>query len=108
MARAFVYQRMRGIEAETVEMILGNPVQGIFDEEAPHHLAVGTVQIQSGAPGRGVMLREVERTVDAQVIPVWPQVVVNHVEQDCQSQAVSRVHEAAEIVWPTVTPGRRG
>ena len=106
MARAFVYQRMRGIEAETIKMILGNPVQGIFDEEAPHHLAVRPVQIQSSAPGRGVMLRKIVRTVDAQVIAVRPQVVVNHVEQNCQSPAVGRVHQAAEIVWPTVTPGR--
>ena len=48
--RAVVAERVRGVEAEAVDVVLGQPVQRVLDEERPHVLGLFAVEVHAGAP----------------------------------------------------------
>src|SRR5207244_7484750 len=86
MTRSVVLQGVRGVEPQSVQVVLVKPMQRILDEEATHHVAVFAVEVQSASPGRLMALGEIIRTVHAQVVAVRTEVVVHYVEQHGQAQ----------------------
>src|SRR5579862_8932410 len=71
---------MNGIEPQTVESILFQPIQGVLDEERADRRALLTIEIDRCAPRRAVRGIEELRAVCVQVIAFGPKVVVNHIE----------------------------
>ncbi len=83
---------MGGIQPQPVDVKFGDPVQGIFDEEAPHVVAVRPIEIQPCPPRRMIAFGEVRAEV-AQVITLWPQMVVDHIQHHGQTVRVTGVHQ---------------
>jgi hypothetical protein len=40
-----------GVEAQAVEVVFVQPMEGVFDEERPDHVAVVPIEVDGGAPG---------------------------------------------------------
>ncbi len=76
--RRLVDDAVDRVEAERVDMILPDPVAGVLDEEAPHVVAPGAVDVQCRTPRRLVGVAEVGGEV-GQVIPLGAEVVVDDV-----------------------------
>jgi len=77
-----VENRMDRVEAQTVEMKLLEPVQGILDEKVADNASAGlAVEIDSGAPGRLVSFGEEGLGVSVEVIPSRAEMVVDGVEE---------------------------
>ena len=90
------------IEAQAVDKVLFDPIEGVGDEEAADDVAVRTVEGDRGAPGRvGVGLEE-RPGVGADVVPLRPEVVVDDVEEDHQPALVRRVDQRLQVVGPAV------
>ena len=69
--------------------------------------AVLAVEVDGRAPGGLVPVREVVGGELGQVVAVGAEVVVDHVEQHGQAQAMGLVDQPAEVVGPAVA-SRRG
>src|SRR5215469_7274344 len=91
-----------GIEAQSVEMILAQPIKRILNEELPHHFASPTIEINSLAPWRVVMIREEFGSVEPQVIPFRSEVVVDNIKKYHQASMVGNLHEMFQIMRSTV------
>jgi hypothetical protein len=76
-------QRMRRIEPQPVEPIMREPLQGVFDRKGPH---LRILIIDGLAPGR-VRRHEELRRIAAEIIPLWPEMIVDHVEKEPSGRA---------------------
>ena len=104
--RRFVVDSLDRVEAQPVDVVLAQPVQGVVDEEAPHLVAVGAVEVQRVAPRRVMAVGEV-RAVVGEVVPLRPEVVVDDVEDQGEPVRVARVGEPLQAVGAAVGRVRR-
>jgi hypothetical protein len=88
-----------GVEAQAVEAELVDPHHRVVDEEVAH----GALAVVDGrAPGGLALGVEELRRVEAEVVPVRSEVVVDDVEQDHQAAGVGGVDEALEALGAAV------
>ncbi len=87
-----VHERVDGVEPEAVHVKVADPVEGVLEEEAPHLVRAGPVEVERCAPGRRVGAREVGAEL-REVVPLRAEVVVDDVEDDREPERVRRVHE---------------
>ena len=99
--RGIVTDGLHGIQAQTVEVILREPVEGVIDDEAPHALASFIVVIDALTP-RSLVARGEVWPEQTKVISLVAEMVVDHVEGDGQAAAMGLVDEAAERFRPAV------
>src|SRR5690242_9990979 len=99
--RAEIEDPVDRIEAETVAVILLYPVPCVVDDEAPHVVAVGIVVVESGSPGRPVLLGEVRPEL-AEVVALRPDVVVDDVENDGEAGRMRALDEVLECLGSSV------
>src|SRR5947209_9786896 len=78
------------VEPQSVDVILRHPMNRVVNYVAAHFVAVRVVVIERGSPRRLVLLREV-RTVQREIIPLWPKVVVHDLEYDSEALGVCGV-----------------
>ena len=90
-----VEQGVDGVEAQPVNVVVAQPHQGVVDEVAAHFVAAGTVEVDGIAPGRLVVAGEVG-AVDAQVVAIGPEVVVDHVEDHGEATLVAGVDQCLQ------------
>jgi hypothetical protein len=84
-----------GVEAQTVEAILPQPVQGVLDDE----IADRPRGVVDGAPPGGVDVGvEEARRIGVEVVSVRSEVIVDDVEKDRQAAGVGFVYEPLQIV----------
>ena len=90
-----VLDRVDRIEPQSVDPVLTQPEQRVVDHEIAHGLAV----VRDGrAPGRVVLgMVEVGR-VNADVVPVRPEMVEHDVEKDAQAARVRFIDQTLQIV----------
>ena len=69
-----VEDRVSGVEAETVDMKVAVPIDGVIEEKIPHR---SQLEIQGIAPWGFVFVIEVVAAVAAEVIAVRPEMVVD-------------------------------
>ena len=74
-----VHDRVHGIDAQRVEMIVTQPHQGIVAKKSPHGDAVRAVEIYRLPPRRGVTIGEIGSEA-SQIVPRRSHMVVNDVE----------------------------
>src|SRR2546425_3450471 len=106
MARPFVNDGMSGIEPQPIHVIFMDPVQGILDKEIPYAGTVFSIEIDGRPPSRSMPAGKEGRVECAQIIAFRTQMVVDHVENDCQAETVSRIHEVGQLLGPAVTARR--
>jgi hypothetical protein len=88
-----VGDRVHRVEAQAVEVILLEPVEGVVDEEIPHGARPGAAEVDRGAPWGPMGRVEELRRVDVQVVALGSEVVVDDVEQHHQPARVRRGDE---------------
>ena len=96
-----------GVEAQPVEAVLLEPVEGIVDEEVAHRPAVLAVEVDGGAPGRVPVGVEEALGEGVEVVPLGAEVVIDHVEEDHHLQLVGRVDQRLQLLRPPVDRIRR-
>ena len=94
------------VEAEPVDVVLVEPVQGVPGEVAPHLVALRAVDVDGLAPRRVVAVGQVRREA-LEVVALGPEVVVDDVEDDREAPRVAGVDEAPQPVGPAVGRLRR-
>lgn len=98
---AEVEDAVDGVEAQPIDVIVGQPVERVVDEEAAHLVAVGPVEVERRAPGRLVTIGEVGAEV-LEVVPLRSEVVVDDVEKQRQPLRMAGIHQTAEPLGPSV------
>ena len=104
--RALVVDRMHRVEPQAVDVVMAQPAERIVDEEAPHLVGVGAVEVDGGAPRR-VAIRPEVRPIAAQAVPDRAEVVIDDVEEDGEAARVAGVDEALQAVRSAVGCVRR-
>ena len=79
-----VLDLIHGIQTQGVNMVVGDPVEGVFDKETPHFFAPGAVKVEGLAP-RGVAPRVEIGAEIPQVVALGAQMVVDHVQDHRQA-----------------------
>ena len=86
-----VDDRVHGVEPQAVEAVLLQPVERVVDEVVAHGLLA---EVDRGTPRRLEVLGEEAGRVEAEIVTLGPEVVVDHVEEDHQAEAVRLVDRA--------------
>ncbi len=90
---------MYGIEAQAVEAVFHQPVEGVLDEEASYRRLP---KIDGSAPRCVDIVAEEVRRIAAEIIAVWPEVIVDDVEEYHLPTLVRGVDQRLEIIGRTV------
>src|ERR1700687_3823059 len=88
VARAEIEDAVNRIQTQRVDMIFGQPVQRIVNYEAPHAIAARAIVVDGAAPRRSIMISEVGTEL-GEIIPFWSKVVVDHIQHDGESFAMT-------------------
>ncbi len=91
-----------GVEAERVYVKFGDPAERVFEEVIADFVAVFVVEIDGGAPGCAVLLREVGCEC-GEVVAFRAEVVVDDVENDGEAALVAGIDEALECEGTAVS-----
>src|SRR5450432_299654 len=93
--RRIVLDGLHGIQTQTVEMIVMDPVARVLGYIVADAFGSGLIVIYGFAPRRGVLVSEI-RTEHAQVIAFITQVVVNHVKDHGEPEFMGCVNKTAQ------------
>jgi len=97
-----VAHRVDGVHAQAVEAELLHPVERVVHEEVAHGARARAVEVDGRSPRRAVRWVEELGAVTVQVVALGSEVVVDHVEQHHQPEAVRRVDQRLEFVGRAV------
>src|SRR5437870_1343650 len=84
-----------------------DPIRGIGPEKFPHRPRVGAVEVNGAAPFAGIFFGKVILGKTLEIISVRPEVVVNYIEDDHQSEFVRAVDKKTRFARGPVKPARR-
>src|SRR5262249_43881045 len=96
-----VVDRLDCIEAQSVDVVLANPVKSVLDYILSNLLTVFTVVVDCVAPHRVIAIGEV-RTELPQIVSFGAKVVVDDVEYDCEAGAMCGIYQPLEALRPTI------
>ena len=89
---------MDRIEAQPVDAVFLQPVEGVVKEEVAHDAAAFAVHVDACTPWCRMALREEGLGIGVQIIPRRAEMVVDHVEEDHQAKLVRALDETLEII----------
>ena len=72
---------MDGVKAQSVDLELADPEQGVIDEEAPNLIAMWAVEVERRTPRSLVALREIGTEL-CEIVTLRAQVVIDDIEDD--------------------------
>ena len=85
------------------------PVKDVVDEEVAHRAIIFAVKVDRRAPRRVMVRVEEVRGVGVQIVALWAEVIVDHVQQHHQPAFVSGVDQTLEVFRPAIGGiGREG
>src|SRR5579862_8540048 len=84
MNGAGIEDAVNRIQPQGVDVIFSEPIERIFDEEAPHAIAARTVEVDGLAPGSSVAGSEIGTKL-GEIIPFRSEVVINDIQHDCET-----------------------
>ena len=91
MDRTVVINVVNRVQPECVDVIFAEPIESIVYDEAPDAIASGPVEVDSRPPRRSIVIREIGAEL-GQIVPLRPDVIVDHVQHDGESGAMAGVH----------------
>ena len=101
-----VEDRMHGVQAQAVEVVIAQPHLRVLDAKIAHRCRVSPVEVDRVAPGRAVAIGEV-RTEARKVVALRTEVVVYHVQHHRQPSRMRFVHELLQAFGASVSVMRR-
>ena len=99
---ARVEDRVDRVQAQPVEVEVGDPLLGALQHPLAHRVAVGVVVVHAAPPDRLVLGREVGTEGLQRLRAGGADVVVDHVEQHGEAGGVGRVDEPGEALGAAV------
>ena len=102
MRAGIIQDRMHRIQAQAVEVVLMQPVERVMDEKLAHLATAAAIEIDRRAPGCVVPFGEERAGVEVEIIPLRPEVVIDHIQQDHQAARVRRLHQGFEVIGAPV------
>src|SRR5438128_1096493 len=84
-----------------------NPIPRIGHEELANRLGVLAIEVDGVAPFVRVALADVVGGELTQVIAIWPEMVVNDIEDHAHAEGMSVIDEAAKVIRRAVEASRR-
>src|SRR5690625_3606969 len=78
-----IVDRMNGVQSETVEVELPQPVACVFQKEVTDMVAARPIKVQRLTPGCLVMIGEVGAKI-AEIVPFRTEMVIDNIEYDRQ------------------------
>src|SRR6266446_2617772 len=82
-----------GVQPQSIEVKFGNPIARVADKELADLTRPRPVKIDGGSPVIFITIGEVAVAVSREVIPVWTEVVVDHVKDNAKPAPVSGIDE---------------
>ncbi len=101
-----IFDRMHRVKAQPVDVKLVEPIAGIGEDEVADHARPLVIEVDRGSPRSCVLLRG-KRRVDVHIVPLGPEVVVDHVDEHHEVAGVSFIHQRLEVLGPAVGRIRR-
>ena len=92
---------MDGVQAQSVDMEIRDPLQRVVDKVAAHFVAVSLFEIKGLAPGRLIHIGEIESEM-REIVSFRTQVVVNHVQHDGHSLLMAGIHQPLQARRPAI------
>jgi hypothetical protein len=86
-----------GVEPQTIDVVVPQPVQRVVDDEPADLVALATVDVERLAPRRPVAVGEVGAEL-AEVVPLGAEVVVDDIEDDREPPPVAGVDQLLQVV----------
>src|ERR1700691_1453858 len=102
MRGRIIHDRMNRIQAQSVEVIFIQPVECVVDKEVANGAATFSIKVDGIAPWRLVPRSEELWSVEAEVVPFGPEVVVDDIQKHHQAVCMSALNEALKIFRTTV------
>src|SRR5260370_39246887 len=90
--RGIVDDRVNRVQAQSVEMVFGQPVERVVDEEVPHDSAVSAIEVDAVSPGSRVPISKELWRVGPEIISFRAKVVVDNIQQDHQSAVIGTLN----------------
>ena len=84
-----------------------NPIAAIGDEKFADRSRIWSIEIDRVAPIVFFFTGQIIVGINAEIISIGAEVVVNHVENYTQAQRVRAIHKGAQIVRRAIQMGRR-
>src|SRR5690242_460281 len=98
IGRRIVGDRMHGIQTQTVDMKLLEPIERVVQEEIANDTAPRAIEIDAASPWRLMAIGKKVGRVSMQVIAFRSEVVVNDVLQNHQTVCMRGVDERLQCV----------
>ena len=89
---------LRGIQPETIQMELVDPVAGVRDAEFAHWIGFVAIVVDGWPPVGLYLAGEVLRRELAEVVSVGAEMIVDHVQDHTQAERMRSIDEAAKVV----------
>ncbi len=107
VTRRPVVDRVHGVQAEAVQVVLLEPVEGVVHHEPASDLGGRAVEGEPGAPRRVAAARDQGRRVGAEIVAFRAEVVVDHVEHHRDAVRVRGIDQRLEVLGAPVGGVRR-
>ena len=98
-----IRDRVDGVEPQSVESVLVQPVEDILNEEIANDFAAFAVEVDRRAPWCLVLFGKEGLGIRMQVIAVRTEMVVDHIQEDHQSLLMCGLNQVLQIFGPSVT-----
>ena len=80
------------VQTKCIYMIVPEPVKSVLDEEVPHLIAVGIIEVEGASPGSAILLCEVGAEF-TQVVSLRTQMVVDHIKDHGQATSMAGINQ---------------
>src|ERR1035441_1722772 len=98
-----VDDRVNRVQTQSVELVFGQPVERVVDEEVPHDFAVGAIEVEAVSPGSRVPISKELWRVRPEIISFRAKVVVDNIQQNHQSAVMGTLNQLFEIFGSAVS-----
>src|SRR5712691_10256077 len=92
---SLILDLINGVESQAIEAKLFEPIEHIVDEELPHRLLM---EGNGAAPWRFAHGVKETGCVKGQIIPVGPEMIVDHVEQHHEPSRMCCIYQALKAL----------
>src|SRR5208282_1067760 len=103
VGRRVVNDRVNGVQTQSVEMIFGQPIEGIMDKEVPDDLAFRAIEVDAVAPGSTVPIGKELWRVRTEIISFRAKMVVDNIQQNHHSAVMGASDKLFEIFGAAVS-----
>src|SRR3954464_15548183 len=93
---------MNRIEAQTIEAIVHEPHERVFDEEFSDKRPLVSFEVYRRSPAGRVAVCKERLSVAMKIIKLWPKVIINDIEINHDVLIMGRAEQALQVLGPAI------